>query len=377
MTSRSLLPVLLLTCPFLAAPPPVAAQVSVPPAGGGLKGAAVEAGYRGILAEVARGQGEVALDRLAELETAALSEVPEPQEVERLWKAKLAVIRDVIADGVEPLVPIMLLHHDASSRYRAAGRRTLARHSIDMTAELTNFYVDRSGNPGARRLAAAVLAGLGGHLQESWSLSSAATLFARVLELEPGHQAAHLALATMYEKRGEYREAIEHLSIAHDQEPESCEVRLRLALCRLRRGEAVAGRSVLEKVARDPGAEPWVAVLAYQELGRLRFEQGDVAAAEEILMEARERFPDNQRLALQVAFLRDEQGLSAPSLGELDDVDAVDETAAAETPRYTYTRWPQRWLEASRRSLDGVGEERLGTLSAALGLVEEESEVAS
>ncbi len=319
--------------------------------------------YLGVLNLVAEGQGEAALQELAEIERAAVDPEHPTRSLEILWRAKLGVIRDLLGSQQwGAVVPILSLHHDAYRYYRELGEPLLARHSVDMTAELARFTAAKSPDPGAPQMAGRYLSSLGGHLQDGWSLSSSARLFADALELDPSNEAAHLGLASLFEKRGEYENAEEHLQRAWARRPDAPEVALRLALCRLRAGELARAEADLRKLA-DEDQVDWVAVLAYQELAKLEVAKGHPEAAEVLLMAARERHPYNQRLTVLVAWVRDLQGLSALALTELDQ---VEEESAQESPRYRYTVWPHGFLDEIRGNLSVSRDQQLVVLAGAL-----------
>lgn len=323
----------------------------------------IRARYLGVLNLVATGQGDLALDTLAAIERAAVDPDHPSQSLDKLWRAKLGVIRDLLGSQQwGAVVPVLALHHDAYRYYRDAGDPLLARHSVDMSAELARFVAQKSPDPDAPRMASRVLCSLGGYLQDGWSLSSSARLFADALELDPGNATAHLGLASLYEKRGEYGKAIPHLERARELRGGDSEVSLRLALCRLRAGETARGEELLRELVNGDESE-WVGVLAYQELAKLLVTEKRQAEAEDLLMLARESYPRNQRLAVLVAWVRDLEGLSALALTELDD---VDDPSAEESPRYRYTVWPHRWLEEIRGSLSVSRDQQLVVLAGAL-----------
>jgi tetratricopeptide (TPR) repeat protein len=274
-------------------------------------------------------------------------------------------VRDLLGgQQFELLVPILVMHQEAYREYREERLYLLARHSADMAAELADFYAKRSADPAAAMLASDVLTSLAGYLQDGWSLSSSAGLFTRALELDPGNEVAHLGLAALFEKRGEYEEATQHLRRALAGGRDSADTRLRLALCLLRGTGAAEAEAMLAKLAATAEAD-WVGVLAVQELAMLYARRGELEAAEQLLQAGRERFPDNHRLAIQMIWVREKLGRPTSSaLAELDVVDRTGRTDRA--PRYVYTLWPSDWLAELRLGLRSTADDRNVILAAAL-----------
>ncbi|TNF71103.1 MAG: hypothetical protein EP299_12640, partial [Acidobacteria bacterium] len=60
-----------------------------------LKAEQVQPGYRQVLATLAAGDEEQALEELFAFETGLLGELPRPGKVESFWRLKLRVIRDL------------------------------------------------------------------------------------------------------------------------------------------------------------------------------------------------------------------------------------------------------------------------------------------
>ena len=359
--------------------------VALPAAGvASLEPQAIQDRYRALLGQLAAGEESAALEALLRLEWDAVAgdRLPEavgedpgravgpihPGEVERLWRAKLAVVRDLLGAG-DPglLVPITRLHERAYLAHRRVGSPQLATHSRLMAAELAQFYGQRAADAAGRATAARLLASLAGHLQGNMILSGAADLFAAALDLEGGNAAALLGLGTVHEKAGQYRQAVRYLERLAASAPDFPEGRLRLAINQGRLGERAAAERLLAALVREPATEPWVGVLARQELARLRYERGDLAAAISVLEGGLRTAPESSALAVFLAFLYERsnqprkaaEALPAPP----DLVFAGDGTA----PRSHYNHWPFELVERERRELDAEAPARLATLARALG----------
>jgi tetratricopeptide (TPR) repeat protein len=323
--------------------------------------ATVDREYRRVLSLLSEGDREAALVALMEMET-RLTGGQQGGDIEGLWRAKLHVIRDLLSDQVEILVPILLLHHDAFVRYRNAGQPALALHSRTMTWELAHFYRKKAATEAAGVVAARVLASLGGYLQEALSLPGSAEAFTEALELDPGNAAARLGLAALLEKTGRYPEAVAQLRRLLEAHPRHAEGRLRLAINYLRTGDE-QGEALLQRLAFD-AVPAWIAVLAHEELAILYAERGRTAEAITVLRRATERFRDNQRLLLLLAFHQDRALDQRASLETARRASVAQD--AGDTPRLRYNEWPSEDLAETRRLLVESATPRMRLLAEAL-----------
>jgi hypothetical protein len=102
-------------------------------------------------------------------------------------------------------------------------------------------------------------------------------------------------------------------------------------------------------------------VISYQELAHLLPEP----AAETILREAVDRFPGNQALRVQLAFVLDDRGQAAEATRLIEDLSR--QAAAPETsPRVRYPAWPSLGLGEKMVILENVVASRLPALVMAL-----------
>lgn len=326
--------------------------------------AGVRSVYPSVLASWAAGDGEAALDRLAEMELRLVAPDSERAQIEALWKAKLGVLRDLINEvGEDVLIPVMLLHHDAYLHYREIGQRILAQHSRVMAEELAAYYADkRKDQRSARGVAASLLTSLGGHLQQGWSWKHSAELFSRATDIYADSDAAHLGLGALYERRAELPEAVEHFRKAVSINPDNAEAELRLGVCLKRQGDKAGARKALSPLVGS-GAADWIDVIASEELAALTANEG--GDPEALLEAARERHPDSSRLAIQLARWLDSQGRGPEAEGLLEDAFLRDE-AEPESPRYRYNRWPTTELAKVRESLREAAAGRRPLLASAV-----------
>lgn len=308
----------------------------------------VRATYPSVLASWAAGDDEAAIESLVALERELVAPDYETGQIEALWRAKLGVVRDLMAAvGDDVLVPVMLLHHDAYVEYRRLGERILAQHSRVMAEELAMVYAGRKDESAARGVAASLLTSLGGHLQQGWSWKHSALLFSRATEIYARSDAAHLGLGALYERRAELDLAVQHFQRAVEINPANVEARLRLGVCLKRKGDAAGARRELAQLVAGNG-EAWIDVIATEELAALTAEQG--ADPETMLREALERHPESSRFAVQLARWLDSRGRGPEAQGLLEDA-LLRREPEPESPRYRYNRWPSTELDGVRTAL--------------------------
>ncbi len=304
--------------------------------------------YPRALALWAAGDADAALESLAELEVRLVGPEYRPDAIDKLWRAKLAVVRDLLGVvGPDVLVPVMMLHHDAYLEYRRRETPLLAAHSRVMAEELASAYADRRDDPAARGLAGSMLTSLGGYLQHGWAWRHGAELFAAATEVSGGSDAAHLGLGALYERRGEYVEAVDQFRQALAIHPANLEARLRLGVCLRRLGELGEARAAFTELASG-GSPVWVEIVAVEELAGILVAQG--ASPEGLLREAIARHPRASGLRVQLAHWLDKSGRGDEADGVLEEALLVFEPEA-ESPRYYYSRWPAERLEAIRLTL--------------------------
>ncbi len=327
----------------------LALALAAHPARGGSEIAdAVRLDYPRVLAQWAAGDSAAALEALVALEERLVGPRLATDDVEKLWRAKLGVVRDLLGTvGPDVLVPVMMLHHDAYRLYQERKQTILAQHSRVMAEELANFYAQRKEDPAARGVAGSLLTSIGGYLQHGWSWRHSAELFASATAVWEESDAAHLGLGALYERRGEYAQAAEQFATAVAIEPGNLEAHLRLGVCRKRLGETAAARAELSRLVAG-GAPVWVEIIAVEELGDLLAAQGE--SPESLLREAIARHPRHSRLRVQLAHWLDRAGRGGEADGLLEEAMLVFEPEA-ESPRYFYSRWPSERLEAIRLTL--------------------------
>jgi tetratricopeptide (TPR) repeat protein len=202
-------------------------------------------------------------------------------------------------------------------------------------------------------------------MQEAYLESPAALLYSRALEFHPTNIAALQGLAGMYERRGEYDQAVARLEELVAAHPKNREGRLRLAinLARLHREREAASflSGLVEEAVPD-----WILSLAHQELARMLADNGDLAEALKLLKSGMNLLPGDPSLPIQLAYLADREGVpgEAPDLGAALSRSSRSES---ESPRYLYSQIPKSALAQLRLSLEDRSDKTLVLLATALG----------
>lgn len=358
--SRFLLAVLFV----FAATAPVTERAAMAAA---LKAEDVQPGYRQVLATLAAGDEEQALEELFAFETGLLGELPRPGKVETFWRFKLRVIRDLAASqSVEVLLPIAVFHHDAYLLYRERRRPILAAHSRTMAGELAEFYAARAESQDAKVFAGWMLTSFGSFHQQSRSVSTSIAVFRRALELDPANRAAIMGIAVSFERRADYERAIQALEQALRLDRQNAEARLRLALCTARQEEAdkKAARVDLERVIAEEAADPWVRSVAYQELARLYLEEDRSEEAEVLIRRGLGELPGDQQLAIQLAAILDVRRRPKEALKVLGEIQTADWNQVS--PRQIYDSWPTKGLAEARDTMREMMTARLQLIADGL-----------
>ncbi len=183
------------------------------------------------------------------------------------------------------------------------------------------------------------------------------------VELDPENVAAHHLRAFLAEEKERYDAAVLSLEAIGRIAPDHGEARLRLGinLARVgRRGEAAVR---LAETADGEQEEPWVRIVASEELARLHAAAGRGGEAVALLRRARRTFPENAGLALQLAQQLYRTEAPAAITGELLEGWQGDR---GPSPRARYATAPLDDLEANRLRVRRDIEKRLGILAGGL-----------
>ena len=326
--------------------------------------------YREALGRLGAGDHEAALAALGKLEAAALGSEPSVSDVEALWRGELQVIRDVLPERTEVLVPILMLHHDAYLAYRDQHRPLLARHARVAAEELTDVYARRADTAEAKSIASQVLTSLAGYVLDAAMIGPGGNLLLRALDYDPRNTDAMLGLGAIEEKVGRYPQAIERLRRLLEVDPEHAEGRLRLALNLRRSGATEEADRLLGELARS--RTDWLGQLACEESAAVLADQAKLTEAIAFLRGAVERFPSSERLLVHLSYLLERSGHREAALAAAERAGAGGAAHSQEhTPRVLNTRWPPRELACLRRALGEAASQRLPIVAAALGAAAE------
>ncbi|HEX7185497.1 MAG TPA: tetratricopeptide repeat protein [Thermoanaerobaculia bacterium] len=330
----------------------------------------IQAKYRQILSAWAGGQTERAAAELMTLEGSVVAD-GDLAARKRLLKAQEAVIHGIGATDLETLVPVAMLHHEVYRRYLilgAKGRSLLLGHARGMTRDLAILYREQSGSQGAALVSSRILTSLGGHLQKHAQQLPAAEMFSQAIQMDPRNTAALLGLAIVYEKNSQAESAVNTLRKLLEADPAHAEARLRLALNLERLEKGKEAQKILEELASSNDST-WVTALAIQELARRLSQSNASSAAQKVLEEGIERFPNDARLYIQLAHVLDRRGEIRPAQAIMEKVLVVqtaDSPAASARMLYNTTR--DETFEAARKFLDENARSRLSLLAQALGV---------
>ena len=330
--------------------------------------AAIARSYRSVLDRLAGGASDRAVGELLELETTVLT----PSDSRRqaggaLASAEEQVIKQLAGHDPESLLPLLLLHLGAHERYlddRVASAYLLAA-TRERILDLAQRYASLTQGEMAAELAASALAELGVALDRAGLPMATQRLLSEALSLDEQHTAALLYLAFWHERRGSYSDAVPLLRRLIAVDPGSQQGRLRLALALRRLGRGDEAVRLLRQVIRDGGSDD-LQTIAYQELGRVLLARGDSVEASRLLQTAVSRYPDRQRLYLQLAYALDRSGEGRRSR---EIIRALPADTGELSPRNLYSRRPAVGTGQSRRTLARHATARLPRLAQALAAI--------
>jgi tetratricopeptide (TPR) repeat protein len=315
--------------------------------------------YAEALRRLGEGDRYGARDAVVEAERMALGAGGQRQ-MTMIAKVERRVVRGLAAIDPGVLRPISLLHRDVFRQHLAFGSNQLADISWPLAADLAVQVSDEGRSNGGKDFAETLLVSLAADLVRSAAVRSAIEVLDRAIDVAPDDPAALLALGATYERSGRYEEAIEpfrNLVYAH---PGNAEGVLRLGINLSRDGKTEEAESRFRELISD-SAPTWITVIAYQELARLL----PPSEAEAVLRQGVERYPDNQALGVQLAFLLDVRGQRESAAALVEDL-CRRGRAPVTSPRVRYPAWPSLGIEERIGILEGETEPLLSALVTAL-----------
>jgi tetratricopeptide (TPR) repeat protein len=319
----------------------------------------VHAAYLSALRHLAIGDGLAARRSLAELEAKAL----ESGVLRNMRWIEDAVAEDLAQQNPRSLLPVAHLHQQMVRRYVAHRQFVLATYAREVTA-------DRAGEIGraeaASGFAEALLVNLAHDLSRTVAASAARDYLERALLLNPNHRPALLALGASLERAAEYDRAVRVFQDLVEADPDRDEGRLRLAVNLAHTGRRRAAAQLLDDLlARS--TEEWIGAIAAQERARLFAARDRFDEAREMLATSIQRYPDDQRLRVQYAWILDQSG---HSLDAVAAILAVPPPQHGVSPRFRYGEWPDLGFEVSARRISDDATAALPELAAALEVLE-------
>jgi tetratricopeptide (TPR) repeat protein len=305
--------------------------------------------YRRALQQLVAGEEVEARRAVAELERNAFMTNPGkalPELREMVFKTASLLIKE----DPGSLAPIIMLHHDLVHSYTVRNQVVLANHAWRMTADLSEMLCNVEKSPECRDRAAQTLVSLACIMIEETATSAATALFSRALKMAPDNPTALMGLAAIHERMGSYEKALPLLEKLVKNEPRYYEAKLHYGVNLSRTGRIRRAAVNLRELSRG-GSPAWIRALAYQELAQLMIRRERMEAAEKVLREGAERFPRNQRLRIQLAFLLDRTQRPWEA-SELMEALEPEREGGEGTPRLRYAMWRPTRFDNERRKLD-------------------------
>lgn len=320
--------------------------------------------YREILQRYSTGDREGAVETLVEIEAGYLGTGGDAF-VEPLRKAKLRVINDLLPADIDVLLPVIALHERAYLAARDLGLKMLFPQARSMVIELIELYAGNVETAAGRTYASLLSTSMAGHLQAAKVDATAAGLYRRALELDRDNPAALAGLAFIHEQYGEYEDAVRYLERLVEIDAVSGAAQLRLGITLVRLGRVETGTIFLRDVlaAKHPA---WMRSVAYQELGRILADEGELRRARALLEEGVRDLPGDPSLLIQLAYLCERTGSFSEDPALREALQHPTERAQQPSPRFLYGQMPTVALAEVRRTLDRENKDKLYLLARAL-----------
>lgn len=331
---------------------------------------AIAMAYRQVLEVMAGGSFEDAVERLDVMESEVLASGESRSDaLDWLLAAEERVARQLARENPEALLPLMVLHLEVYGLYDSRDIQPLRLIATRRRMhDLAQVYGEESKEAMSRRLAATVLAEAGIAIDRHNMPQEARRMLEAAFELDDANPTQLLYLGYWYERRGFYEQASKPLARLVEVDPSAHEGRLRLALCQRRLGKIDAAEAQLRDLL-SRGAEPWLEHLAYQELARILLAKERVDEAIRLLEEAVARYPDHQRLHLQLVYALERGDAGYRVAERLRTLPADQGRLSA---RNLYSRRPRSTLGGAGARLRRHATGRLPILAVALGQLEDE-----
>ena len=235
-------------------------------------------------------------------------------KLNRLDESAERMVNDLSRIDPDALLPIAALHVQAYALHIDADFLIGARHSAHRLRDVANLYVRRTKTPEARAVAArlwtqlglSLLARGGEYLSPSIvcldeALKHAKKRRGETAELREARVRAWHIRAIVLERIGAAPKALDDLKDLLEDDPDHLEARLRQAV-NLMHDEQFAEAEIKLRALAAVEAPDWIAIVASQQLARLLIDLGQIDEAKKVLKTAVERFPNNARLGVLLAY---------------------------------------------------------------------------
>lgn len=327
--------------------------------------------YREALALLAAGDPAEAASAISALETSLLTGKGRYAS-EDVAEIETEVARDLAKAKPEILEPVFMLHQRLYRKATDANNYLLVSHAREVSLSIAALHANLHKTPEGRARTARLLLGLAADLLKTAPPAMRERTYQRILDLDETNPEAHLCRAVDLERQGKYTDAVGTLERLLRFHPQHGEGRLRLAVNRIRLGNAREGRRLLEELVSTPPDEAGrvgvpAALLARQELVRHLITQNELEEAERLAREGLERSPGEEKLMLQLALIQDLRKDAGGARETLEPLEKRPHPPEPVSARHYYNALPIDRLEALRDELTASSAGHFADLAAALG----------
>ena len=329
--------------------------------------ASIRKSYREALARLAAGDPGQAADAVRALENSLLTGKGRHAS-EDVAEIEADLVRELARTKPEILEPVFMLHQRLYGQAAERSDYLLVSHAREVALRIAAIHADVHPTPEGRERSARLLLGLAADLLKTAPPAMRERTYQRILDLDEKNQEALICRAVDQERQGKYSAAVDTLERLLRFHPGHGEGRLRLAVNRIRLGNAREGRRLLEELVGAPDQlDPGIALLAHQELVRLLIAEDELAEAERLARTGLERTPDEEKLTLQLALIRDLRQDARGARETLEPLGERTQPPQLVSARHVYNALPIHRLEALRDELAANAEGHFADLAAALG----------
>ena len=257
--------------------------------------------------------------------------------LDRLAGLQVAELAKLIQRNRRSLIAPARLHQLAFDMHTTSrSRRDFPTHALTVSDRAVRLSLRHGGKvPEIRKTAAVLLTSMAVLLRNRRYVEAAADRLDRATQLDPELTVAFEWGGTAKEELGDLGNAARLLRRLVELEPENVPGRLRLAMVEAKRGSRKATGLLEGIVWRDHRSWAWI--FAVQELAQDYARSGREGEAIDLLRRASTEYPEDQGLAVALAFLdRDQRGRTRAMLGDLE---SRPERGSA---RVRYGEWPHQ-----------------------------------